>query len=923
MNFTLAQQQVIETIDPQKHLHIVAVAGSGKTQTIAQRIINLLKNGINPSEIVSFTYTEKAAAELKNRVLKLGREQLGSIQGMAELYIGTIHSWCLHFLKDEIYGFQKYEILDEIKLKMFVDKYFNKIEINRLNCTTSKGVRPLRIFTDTSIFLSMVSVFREADLIENSRIDKDLIDVIDNYEKILKEKNYLDFGMILTEFYKEIQKETVKEKIKSKIKYLIVDEYQDINHLQENIIESICSLGVNLCVVGDDDQTIYQWRGSDVKNILNFKEKYKKYGEVITICLDDNFRSSNAILDLASVVTNKIKNRLDKKMMHSSHQQFEDGDLQINEFSEREKENQYLVDNIQSLIGCSFKDKESCEDRGIDYGDICILLRKWKPATEIANALNRAGIPFVVTGVNQLFKQDEIIACKIIYEFLQDTNNIEKREQLKTSWLKICPNLSETKLEIGLNNLLNKSPKSGDWYEDFNLQKIFKVFREDIDLKESSFGDFKINNISKGEVAFYNLGMFSQIIQDFETIHFKDDPIYKLKGFLNFLTFTAKDIYPEGWLNKSNIAINAVKITSIHQSKGLEWPVVFLPRLNANYFPAKKVGGVKVSHLIDTKIIKDYERYEGTKEDELRLLYVAITRAKKFLFISCSPSSSNQDKKPSEFIRFLRECPYLYSTINYEFIGRLQAELKDRLELEAMLLNFSILESYFKCPYAFKYYTCYGFKEPLESRIGFGKSIHDALMEIHKKSIEGISPHKEELEEILNKHLNLPYAIPKVKEVMRQRALKIIDKYYENNHLNFKKIEFVEKDIIFDLSDGIIVNGRIDLVIQKDDLNNEKIYIVDFKSKLDSDEVVKSLKNKEIIQKQLNLYAIGYEELTGKRADFTQIYDLETQTPINTLINKSLLQKAQVEIREAGLKIKNDDLRSCCSDVSCVCKSIA
>lgn len=922
MNFTSAQKQVIETIEPNKHLHVIAVAGSGKTQTIAQRIINLLKNGTNSDEIVSFTYTEKAAAELKNRVLKMAREQLGSIQGIAELYIGTIHSWCLHFLKDEIFGFQKYEILDEIKLKIFVNKNFNKIEINKLNCTTTKGSRPLKIFTDTNIFLSMISIFREADLNENSQIDSNLTVVIDNYEKTLKENNYLDFGMILTEFYKEIQKDSVKEKIRSKIKYLIVDEYQDVNHLQENIIESLCSLDVNICVVGDDDQTIYQWRGSDVKNILNFKEKYIKYGEVVTIRLDDNFRSSDAILNLASVVTKKINNRLNKKMIHSSHQVFEDGDLQINEFSDREKENNYLVDNIQSLIGCSFKDNKIDENRGIDYGDICILLRKWKPASEIAEALNNAGIPFVVTGVNQLFEQDEIIACKRIYELLQDTNNIDKRNKLKESWLKCCPNLIENKLEIGIKKLLNHSPKNGDWYENFNLQKIFKIFREDIELKESSFGDFKVNNVSKGEVAFYNLGMFSQIIQDFETIHFKDDPVYKLKGFIKFLTYTAKDIYPEGWLNKSNIAVNAVKITSIHQSKGLEWPVVFLPNLNSNYFPAKKVGGVKVSHLIDTKLIKNYERYEGTIEDELRLLYVAITRAKKFLFISCSPSSSNQDKKPSQFIQLLRECSYLYSTINYEFTGRLQAKLKDRLELEAMLLNFSILESYFKCPYSFKYYTCYGFKEPLESRIGFGKSIHDTLMEIHKKSIEDISPCRSELEEILNKHLNLPYAIPKVKETMKQRALKIIDKYYESNHMNFKKIEFVEKDVIFDLKDKIIISGRIDLVIHKDDLNNIKTYIVDFKSKLDSNEVVKNLKNKEIIQKQLNLYAIGYEELTGKKADFTQIYDLETQTPITTLISDSLLKQTLLEIRNAGLNIKNNDLRGSCSDVLCVCRSI-
>ncbi|MFH7808228.1 RecB family exonuclease [Acinetobacter sp. BSP-153] len=239
-----------------------------------------------------------------------------------------------------------------------------------------------------------------------------------------------------------------------------------------------------------------------------------------------------------------------------------------------------------------------------------------------------------------------------------------------------------------------------------------------------------------------------------------------------------------------------------------------------------------------------------------------------------------------------------------------------------MILNFSILESYFKCPYAFKYYTCYGFKEPLEARIGFGKSLHDSLMEIHKKAIEGIKPTKEEISTILEKHINFPYAIPKTKEAMRLRALNILHDYYDQNYNNFEKIEFAEKDIVFDLAEGLIVSGRIDLVIQKDDAYNEKIYIVDFKSKLDSGNVIDRLLKQEIIQKQLILYAIGYKELTGKKADFTQIYDLETQTPINTLIDDQLLINAQYEITQAGFKIKNDDLNKVCTDPSCVCSAI-
>src|SRR5690606_1349019 len=135
------------------------------------------------------------------------------------------------------------------------------------------------------------------------------------------------------------------------------------------------------------------------------------------------------------------------------------------------------------------------------------------------------------------------------------------------------------------------------------------------------------------EVVYYNLGMFSQIINDFETIHFKDKPTFKLDRFLNFLQYSADGYYPEGWLNNSLKTPNAVQIMTVFQSKGLEFPVVFVPGLNKNYLPIKKPGGKQIWHYIDRQWIKDQERYEGGTEDERRLFYVAITRSQKYLFI--------------------------------------------------------------------------------------------------------------------------------------------------------------------------------------------------------------------------------------------------------------------------------------------------
>jgi len=153
IKYTTSQQEAIETIDD--NLQIIACAGSGKTQVVSQRVVHILKSKpeISPNNIIAFTYTEKAAAELKSRILKLCREQLGDIQGLAEMYVGTIHAWCLKIIQDNVYEYQKFSVLDEIKLKIFVDKYYNDIGMADVD---------LDRYTDTNRFISIMTILREA-----------------------------------------------------------------------------------------------------------------------------------------------------------------------------------------------------------------------------------------------------------------------------------------------------------------------------------------------------------------------------------------------------------------------------------------------------------------------------------------------------------------------------------------------------------------------------------------------------------------------------------------------------------------------------------------------------------------------------------------------------------------------------------------
>ena len=180
MNYTKSQNKAISTID--KNLQIIACAGSGKTQVISQRIVNIIKSGVKPSEILAFTYTEKAASELQARVLKLCKENLPDQKGVPEMYVGTIHSWCLKTLQNNKYHYQKYRVLDEVKLKLFIDKNFKYSGMTGLN---------LERFKDTGHFTALISALRESDTVEG--VDASLLEALKKYNELLHKNYYFDF----------------------------------------------------------------------------------------------------------------------------------------------------------------------------------------------------------------------------------------------------------------------------------------------------------------------------------------------------------------------------------------------------------------------------------------------------------------------------------------------------------------------------------------------------------------------------------------------------------------------------------------------------------------------------------------------------------------------------------------------------------
>lgn len=298
--YTDSQREAIDCLD--RPLQIIACAGSGKTQVISQRIANILAlPGVEPRNVVAFTFTEKAAAELKDRVLRVVGEERGDVTGMAEMYIGTMHGYCLDLLQRLVPDTFKFSVLTEITARLLVDRNSKKSGLT--TCPTSSPRVPvLRRYVHSRLFLQAMSVLRE-DLVDENLVPDRVWESFEAYSKLLYAHAEFDFTEMINLVVQLLEADpsvdadakVVQTHVREDIRYVVVDEYQDVNALQERLVAGLVKFDANLCVVGDDDQTIYQWRGSQVSNIVTFAVRRS---DVKQVTLADNFRSSKGIVEL-------------------------------------------------------------------------------------------------------------------------------------------------------------------------------------------------------------------------------------------------------------------------------------------------------------------------------------------------------------------------------------------------------------------------------------------------------------------------------------------------------------------------------------------------------------------------------------------------------------------------------------------------
>lgn len=872
-NLSDSQREAVETID--EDLEIIACAGAGKTGVVTRRIINILKSksDILPENIVAFTFTKKAAEELKSRINAYGKAVLGHTKGFAHIYVGTIHGFCIRMLQDYIPEFQKFSVLDEIETKLFVERYYEECGMQDLE---------LKKYVETSLFITVMSVLNE-NWFEQDKWDEKTQTAFEKYQKKMYEEKKFDYSLILREMINQLETNTeFAEIVKNKVKYLTVDEYQDTNPVQEKLIGILKKLGANICVVGDDDQTIYQFRGSDPKNILTFRERYgiRKY-----IVLDKDYRSTEGIVDVARRVIMNNDTRLPKAMTSGCTTLYDIGDLAYEQCQDMDHEFHFIAERIVKL-----------HEAGVPYSEIAILIRKRKISGKIAEVLEEYDIPFVVEGVNDLFGTKECWAAKGIFEYL---NGDIPATELFERWLEIDYPLDKKEVADALQYLATIDVKEIKLYSELNIQGIYHEFLRRISIVE--------DERPETEIIMYNLGKFSQVIADYETINYTLKPRKKLNNFCSFLKYTAAQYYPEGYLTNSYAKPDAVNIMTVHQSKGLEFAAVFIPQLNRNFFPAQRVGGKGIWHVIDRSWITNSERFDGDIEEERKLFYVAVTRAKKYLYLTRSETS--RGKYISPFLEEARESSYM---VRYD--GNIQynpAHLPSmKKESMPLSLNFSLLEDYFDCPYRFKLSMFYGFEQPIVPALGYGNVLHEIVRNIHIAAMNGENLTKDDVKRMIDESFYLPYATPKIEENMYKSVTRAINHYVDHNRDEMKNVKMAETDIEIDMGDGIKVNGRIDLVKKIDSGDREQIAIVDFKTA--NKEVSESIK-----KEQLKIYALGYQELTGEKADYMEVYQLDSERRMKENVTETVIEDVRKEIKDAADNIRKNNLPRKCNKDNC------
>lgn len=589
-------------------LLITAGAGSGKTKVLTCRIAHLLELGVAPYRILAITFTNKAAKEMKERVTNLVGAQADSI------WLSTFHSFCAKLLRFEVDGFHGYTrnftIYDSSDQLVLVKDCLKKLNLDDKQFMPRSVLGTIssakNVLMDAKAFAAKASDFYE----------QKVADVYALYQEKLRENNAVDFDDLLFLAVRLLQeKEDVREKYQSRFQYILVDEYQDTNHAQYALTKILAARWRNICVVGDADQSIYAWRGADIRNIIDFT---RDYPDAASIKLEQNYRSTKTILHAANAVIDNNESRPKKTLWTENPA----GSKIIHYQAQTEH------DEADYIAGVIYNRHEISHE---PYGDMAILFRTNAQSRVLEEKLMRYAIPYTMVGGTKFYDRKEIkdvlAYLRLLYNpedslSLTRIINVPKRNIGATTMEHVAAYAEEQGISLfealsstdeipvtkrARTSLENFAAMIFDLLNDIEGKDVLSLIETVI--KQTGYGDMldkEAEHDPQGESRKENVGEFLSVAKDY----MDSNPDGNLQDFLENVALVSD-------VDDFESSDSKVTLMTLHAAKGLEFPVVFLTGLDEGLFPHSRT-------LLDPAQV----------EEERRLAYVGITRAERQLYVT-------------------------------------------------------------------------------------------------------------------------------------------------------------------------------------------------------------------------------------------------------------------------------------------------
>lgn len=906
---------------------MVAGAGTGKTRVIVEKINKLLDDGIDASAVLAVTFTEKAAAEMLDRVL-------ASRSGLQpELAITTFNGFgesVLREFSNHVGLGRNFLLLSEQAQIVFVRERISEFKLDYFLPLTSVPDAIiedlLRLFSlakqhivTPEAFLKYAQNMPAED--ESEELEKrqyvELAGAYECYVRLCRQENVIDYD---DQIYLVIQlleqRSNVRRRLQQRYHTLFIDEFQDTNPMQSRLIDLIVGEENNIVVVGDDDQSIYGFRGATLSNILSFKNRYPQAKEVALV---ENFRSSQGILDAAySLIQNNNPHRLEATLQINKRLLGQNAGEppQLRRFEQRSGELDWLAADVAARIA-----------KGEAPGSIAVLTRSRQTARTVHEAMERAGVAHRLIGHSQdLYKKPIVRVLTELCRALAEPHNNESLHHTLVSDLfgiandQIAPLAAQARREHEvLEHLLADSMKPDiveaikhiqSWRDQASSLSVGRLLYKAI--SESGYKDRLVELAAKDDEAgqsIQNLAQYFDTLWAFESIANQPTTVQYLVSLPALKA--AGETTEDGTLD---IAQDEVSVMTVHKAKGLEWDTVYIPDCTEMSFPSKnQPRGLQLPDELKAIAASPADEHYA---EERRLMYVAVTRARHNAIISFSDKGKSASaRKPSRFIDEMFG-KGVAETAPITAIGRQQQSLLDMptqltqkivvppsiYDGKQVRLSVSQAATLLECPLNFYYKYVLRAPEDPSPQTTYGTQLHNLFQPINEGRRDGaLQPLKTYLDELKTSWVKAGYVSKAQQERAYAQAVSTLTRFYKQVADNPPPL-YVEESFNVELDpEDIALRGRYDVVLEKDGIE-----IRDYKTSL-SVKTTSKAKQRATASTQLTLYALAWQLTHGKLPERLSLQFVDTNTigsvrktqkGIDGL--RSRLEKAVIDLKQGN-----------------------